>query len=286
MRRGWKGRRGKENKTCEPALPQPQQGLGGTRRRRRFASSSSSMAGGQGREHARLPAIRILLCKPGTSTCAEQGSSSQCSKPSARRCFEWSTAGISNGRCRVMPGGAAHLTGSPGLVFLQGSNPAQSRVSEEGDTSPSWSQPVALGEQQRWRRTHPSPLSPSRSGSRQGAQGGSHSAERNGTQPKHQTFELVWKSQVVVVPLGCTINTKPKPAAELSREKVFKSNPFRRGFLGPCRTQYLSHLPFHLKHGLRLWTASTFSAFSGKKKIIQENNKRWCKRRNVGYRSR
>lgn len=132
MRRGWKGRRGKENKTCELALPQPQQGLGGTRRRRRFASSSSSVAGGRGREHARLPAIRILSCKPGTSTCAQQGSSGRCSKPSARRCFEWSTAGISNGRCRVMPGGAAHLTGSPGLVFLQGSNPAQSRVSEEG----------------------------------------------------------------------------------------------------------------------------------------------------------
>lgn len=120
MRRGWKGRRGKENKTCEPALPQPQQGLGGTRRRRRFASSSSSMAGGRGREHARLPAIRISSCKPGTSTCAERGSSGRCSKPSARRCFEWSTAGFSNGRCRVMPGGAAHLTGSPGAVRWAG----------------------------------------------------------------------------------------------------------------------------------------------------------------------
>lgn len=276
MRRGWKGRRGKENKTCEPALPQPQQGLGGTRRRRRFASSSSSVAGGRGREHARLPAIRILLCKPGTSTCAERGSSGRCSKPSARRCFEWSTAGISNGRCRVMPGGAAAPYWEPRggpmgrLVFLQGSNPAQSRVSEEGDTSPFWSQPAALGEQQRWRRTHPIPSSLSRSGSWQGAQGGSHSAERNGTQPKHQTFELVWKSQVVVVPPGCTINTKPKPDAELSREKVFKSNPFRRGFLGPCRTQYLSHLHFHLKHGLRLRNASMFSAFSGKKNYTRK----------------
>lgn len=141
---------------------------------------------------------------------------------------------------------------------------------KRGDTSPSWSQPAALGEQQRWRRTHPIPSSLSRSGSWQGAQGGSHSAERNGTQPKHQTFELVWKSQVVVVPPGCTINTKPKPDAELSREKVFKSNPFRRGFLGPCRTQYLSHLHSHLKHGLKLWNASTFSAFSGKKKLYKK----------------
>lgn len=276
MRRGWKGRRGKENKTCEAALPQPQQGLGGTRRRRRFASSSSSMAGGRGREHARLPAIRILLCKPGTSTCAERGSSGRCSKPSARRCFEWSTAGISNGRCRVMPGGAAHLTGSPGVVrwagwcFSRGLILHRVVSLKRGDTSPSWSQPAALGEQQRWRRTHPIPSSLSRSGSWQGAQGGSHSAERNGTQPKHQTFELVWKSQVVVVPPGCTINTKPKPDAELSREKVFKSNPFRRGFLGPCRTQYLSHLHSHLKHGLRLRNASTFSTFSGKKKYIRK----------------
>lgn len=98
VRRGWKGRRGKENTSCKAALPQPQQGLGGTRRRRRFASSSS-VAGGRGREHARLPAIRISSCKPGTSTCAERGSSGQRSKPSAHRCFEWSTAGFSNGRC-------------------------------------------------------------------------------------------------------------------------------------------------------------------------------------------
>lgn len=95
-------------------------------------------------------------------------------------------------------------------------------------------------------------------------------------QPKHQTFmgfELVWKSQVVAVPPGCTINTKPKPDAESIREEVFKLNPFRTGFLGPCRTQFLSDLHLQLKHGLRLWNASTFSAFSGKKKIYKKTIK-------------
>lgn len=55
-----------------------------------------------------------------------------------------------------MPGGAEHLTGSPGAVrwagwcFSRGLI-LNSHVSEDGDTSSSWSQPAALGEQQKWR---------------------------------------------------------------------------------------------------------------------------------------